>query len=448
VFAADTELHPDDWLQAVNAYRSSLNLTDTQVLNELPDFLAKEPSKWFKALSSHVVSWSQFCQLFRTVFQPSDNQERVLRGILERVQAPEEPLPTFVAHMLSEFDKLKSSPPEQEKIEMICKHSLEKYRVALYGPPVSSVMDLLLRAHELHAVLGPGGHQASPVRFKDLQKTKPYCFKCSRPGFTSRTCPSCNATSHMASPLTQSPVTMTPGVGEPKAETDRVFTDTQPGRQMGNFRGGRTFHRPSFPQSVVESRPQATSSQELQALGHVEDTNYQAHWNTPLRTKVNFNAASVDATLDTGASISAIRADLIRANLADNAPCIPDGVTWLPIGFMNKCYYQRFVIIFNLSSPFILGMDFMTRASISIHVPSRTVFIDETRFSVVDVLDCTVEPFEGENIMSLDTHSDLLAKVAEASIGEGQKSVMVSLITQYDNMFDGHLGRTSLTECD
>lgn len=57
VFAGDTKVHPEDWLQAVNTYRSSLNLTDVQILNELPHFLAKEPSKWFKVLSSHVVFW-------------------------------------------------------------------------------------------------------------------------------------------------------------------------------------------------------------------------------------------------------------------------------------------------------------------------------------------------------------------------------------------------------
>ncbi len=57
--------------------------------------------------------------------------------------------------MLSEFRKLKTPPPEQEQIDLICKHSLEKYRVALYGTSVSSGMDLLLRAHKLHVVLGP-----------------------------------------------------------------------------------------------------------------------------------------------------------------------------------------------------------------------------------------------------------------------------------------------------
>uniref|UniRef100_A0AAV2J0N6 Uncharacterized protein n=1 Tax=Knipowitschia caucasica TaxID=637954 RepID=A0AAV2J0N6_KNICA len=36
----------------------------------------------------------------KTVFLPSDNQERILRGLLDRIQAQDEPLPTFVAHML------------------------------------------------------------------------------------------------------------------------------------------------------------------------------------------------------------------------------------------------------------------------------------------------------------------------------------------------------------
>ncbi len=152
VFAGDGHVSPEDWLQSVNVYRTSLDLTDAQILHELPRFLAKEPKKWFSVLDTHVVTWTQFCDFFRKVFLPSDSQEQIMRGILDRVQSLEEPLPTFVAHMLSEFRKLKTPPPEQEQIDLICKHSLEKYRVALYGTSVSSGMDLLLRAHELHVV--------------------------------------------------------------------------------------------------------------------------------------------------------------------------------------------------------------------------------------------------------------------------------------------------------
>ena len=180
---------------------------------------------------------------------------------------------------------------------------------------------------------------------------------------------------------------------------------------------------------------------------------------------MNFNAVPVEATLDTGASLSAVRADLICVNdsypsktrqwtgptlsLANNAPCSPDGVTWLPIGFMGKRFYQRFAIIPNLSSPFILGMDFMIRASLTIHVPSRTVMMDDIPCPGVDEdEDCTDESFTaGGAIMSLDTlQTSLMSKVAEASLEDGQKAAMLNLLTQFDNMFDGHLGHTAMTE--
>lgn len=61
------------------------------------------------------------------VFLPADNQECVMRGILDHIQSPEEPLPTFVAHMLSEFKKLRSPPSDEKQIELIFKHALEKY---------------------------------------------------------------------------------------------------------------------------------------------------------------------------------------------------------------------------------------------------------------------------------------------------------------------------------
>ncbi|XP_026016737.1 uncharacterized protein LOC113017844 isoform X2 [Astatotilapia calliptera] len=93
VYAGDGKVQPEDWLNTVGTYKASLNLTDGQLLNELPHFLAKEPGKWFKALSSHITSWAQFCQLFKTVFLSSDNQERILRGILDRVHFTEANLP-------------------------------------------------------------------------------------------------------------------------------------------------------------------------------------------------------------------------------------------------------------------------------------------------------------------------------------------------------------------
>ncbi len=251
VFAGDGHVSPEDWLQSVNVYRTSLDLTDAQILHELPRFLAKEPKKWFSVLDTHVVTWTQFCDFFRKVFLPSDSQEQIMRGILDRVQSLEEPLPTFVAHMLSEFRKLKTPPPEQEQIDLICKHSLEKYRMALYGTSVSSGMDLLLRAHELHVVLGPSKCSLPSTQSKAKFGKEIYCYKCSRPGFTYRTCPDCNSLSGMRSqqsephnahsepPLdardTNNPESSNAGEGNPFV------------LHKGNFKGGRMIRRGNPP---------------------------------------------------------------------------------------------------------------------------------------------------------------------------------------------------------
>ncbi len=44
--------------------------------------------------------------------------------------------------------------------------------------------------------------------------------------------------------------------------------------------------------------------------------------------------------------------------LANSASCSPTGIAWLNIGLQGQSFYHRFVIIPDLSSPLILGMDF------------------------------------------------------------------------------------------
>lgn len=155
--------------------------------------------------------------------------------------------------MLSEFNKLKSPPPETEQIELISKHSLEKYRVALYGANIASVMELLLRAHELHSVLGPSGPPTSS-RYNEQRKPEPYCFKCSQPGFTFRTCPNCNnlptfqSTTAEPGLVQPTPVCAPPDAGQQKTDKNSATAPSQ-GKQAVNYRGGRTFRRGHPPPS-------------------------------------------------------------------------------------------------------------------------------------------------------------------------------------------------------
>lgn len=199
-------------------------------------------------------------------------------------------------------------------------------------------------------------------------------------------------------------------------------------------------------------------------LGHVEDRVSPSFWNTPFIVKVNLSNKAVDAALDTGASISAVRADMVSevvkclekvqpwtappVQLANNTACSPTGIVWLNIGFQGQHFYHRFVVIPNLSSSLILGMDFMLRASVSIHIPSRTVTVGESSSQLYDeALPEWMEAPEAESLMFLDVCPSILEeKVDLACLQGGQKEQLLSLLKDFWSLFDGHLGHTSMAE--
>ncbi len=136
-------------------------------------------------------------------------------------------------------------------------------------------------------------------------------------------------------------------------------------------------------------------------LCHVEDIVSTSHWNTPFRVKVNLSGQAFDATLDTGASLSAVQSVVVQnipgthtrikpwsappIQLADGASCCPLGIIWLSLGFIGQRFYHRFSVLQSLSSPVILGMDFMLRSSVTLHVPSRTVVLGDEAASLEEL---------------------------------------------------------------
>ncbi len=89
MFRVHDRTNPEEWLAAVNGYRAQMGMTDTQIIQVLS-----------KVLRPHIITWDKFVDVFRKVFLPSDNQEQIWRGILDRFQSVDESLLTFVAHVL------------------------------------------------------------------------------------------------------------------------------------------------------------------------------------------------------------------------------------------------------------------------------------------------------------------------------------------------------------
>ncbi len=194
----------------------------------------------------------------------------------------------------------------------------------------------------------------------------------------------------------------------------------------------------------------------------MEDPTSSSFWNTPFRVKINLHGQVLDATLDTGASLSAVQADIVQnqakmkvnikpwsappIQLADGGACQPLGLTWLAFGFMGQRFYHRFAIVPRLPSTLVLGMDFMLRASITIHIPSKSVVMGDDPLLLEGMEDREVQELDSSLLFMKVPSSALRGKVEEACLSNTEKEQLSGLLESFSDLFDGHLGRTSLTE--
>ncbi|KAL1265239.1 hypothetical protein QQF64_003266 [Cirrhinus molitorella] len=91
-------------------------------------------------------------------------------------------------------------------------------------------------------------------------------------------------------------------------------------------------------------------------------------------------------------------------------------------------------------------MDFMLRASISIHIPSRTVVLGNDPLLIEELDGKEMEESESRLLFMEVPPSALQEKIEEACLNNEEKEQLTGLLEDFADLFDGHLGRTSLTE--
>lgn len=101
------------------------------------------------------------------------------------------------------------------------------------------------------------------------------------------------------------------GTDAMRTEEHTMMETRQSGWKQGNFQGEDISQRQPSPQTLTPPPPPSSTPHEQPELNHVEDETSQSPWDTPFKVKVNFKGTAMDATLDTGASLSAVRADLV-----------------------------------------------------------------------------------------------------------------------------------------
>ena len=473
-FDGGVAMQPDDWLQTVALYKEAGGLSDAQLFLEMPRFLAKEPKKWFSAMQPHLSSWAQFSDLFRQAFLPSDNQEKIWRCILDRVQRPDEPLPTFVTHLVGEFKRLKMPPSVPEQIEIIRRHVSDQYRLALYSSSLGSITDLLLKAHELHSALGPVSSERSEPGPRAQSRQKLHCFKCMAPGVTVRNCMNCSydrdgarAESSREPPTVhESEVGSTSKVGE-------VRTSPQMGRgaRSREFRrGGRDSARGSNSGNSRNysgnSGNYSGNSGNFSGAGpSVSLIQHKAgRLGQPIKTDVLVEGTPLVAIMDSGATISAVHPSTLEecgisedmvspwvfnpVELAVSERCLPSGLVWLQIQLLGRLFSHRLAVIPELSCPILLGTDFMIPADVHMHPAAGRVWLGENSASAPELSDEELRDLDGH--IAFLGHDELRVsihdKVRDAALPEREKAELAQSLEVFSHLFNGRLGRTSLVE--
>ena len=178
--SADSIALLEAWLQSAIIYRSSLNLTDVQILKELQNCHTKEPGKSFKH--------SAYCQMDTILLA----FQKGVFAIWQPRLGPDWPSWLCPSTWWSFFAKMLKLKKVKEPIIKAETNwtDVQAFTEEIQScTPNSSVIDLLLRAHKLPVVLEPDGRHNVPMHYGKHQNSESHCFKCSLPDFISRTGP-------------------------------------------------------------------------------------------------------------------------------------------------------------------------------------------------------------------------------------------------------------------
>lgn len=243
------------FLERVKELSVARNVSETDLFNSAIDLFSDQALIWFRAVKDKVSNWSELVSQMELAFLPPEYDERLLDEIKLRKQCRLEPISLFIASMQNLFNRLSEPLNASRQLSIIRKNILPKYVDHLALVEVKSISQLLslckkvdeaslikdsyrspqpnkLLESDLAYVELPGpsrskhkdntrsssnksrtrqfsnnsrnrdasiatvtcwnckksGHVYSECK----QKRSKFCFRCGKPNFTSRTCPSCS----------------------------------------------------------------------------------------------------------------------------------------------------------------------------------------------------------------------------------------------------------------
>lgn len=241
----DKTLSLSSFLERVEELQNARNVTDLELYNSGIDLFQGRAYTWYLSARRKAKDWSALVDLLRKQFQPPDYNDKLFTEIKNRTMGPTESLGIYLAVMDNLFGRLTVKVSGATRLKIIMNNISPFYQTQLALTEVQSVEHLLELGQRLEArkasveefrpppsrknerLLEPDlayvctGHQDScaieevrnvqamkcyncnKLGHKAVQCDQPHrrrCFRCNRPNFTVRTCPTCNPNSGNGNP--------------------------------------------------------------------------------------------------------------------------------------------------------------------------------------------------------------------------------------------------------
>lgn len=134
---------PKDFLQHVEEFATSRNISNTALYNHIYDILSGPALDWFRSKKDTLQDWSTFKTAFTKDFEIVDYDYKLMKTIDARKQKSNERIIIYFSSMESLFSKLHEPIQEKDKINIIRRNLQPEYGQRLSPQDLHSITSLL-----------------------------------------------------------------------------------------------------------------------------------------------------------------------------------------------------------------------------------------------------------------------------------------------------------------
>ena len=101
------------FLEIVDELRTAYGVSDEQLLQGLPELLRGDALQWYRNLDSECHTWAHFDESLRGFYLSPAERRLLIRQVAERVQKPQEPVPSYVTALRTLMRRRGGYPQEE-----------------------------------------------------------------------------------------------------------------------------------------------------------------------------------------------------------------------------------------------------------------------------------------------------------------------------------------------